>query len=116
MKRMTTAKGEKRRHPRIPVGMSLEIHLKGHPVSRAQGRILDLSDGGMAFESDAVMEEGMSFFLRAKLPLLIRGEVRSIRQAPAGRNRYGIRFHKIGLGSGDGARPQSFIAAQLARR
>lgn len=101
MKTIKSSPSEKRKHPRTPLGVALEIHLKGQLVDRAQGKILDLSEGGMTFVTDAVMEEGMSFYLRAKALPRIRGEVRSIRAAAAGMHRYGIRFHKIGVGMGD---------------
>ena len=107
---------EKRRYPRIPVGIGLEIHMKGQLVNRARGTIVDLSDGGMSFLSDAVMEEGMSFYLSAKMPLRIRGEVRSMREASSGLNRYGIRFHKIGFSGADESRPRTFINAHFEKR
>ena len=106
---------EKRKRPRIPVGIGLEIHMKGQPVSKARGTIVDLSDGGMSFLSDAVMEEGMSFYLSAKMPLLIRGEVRSMREASSGLSRYGIRFHKIGFSGADESRPKTFINAHFEK-
>jgi c-di-GMP-binding flagellar brake protein YcgR len=106
---------EKRKHPRTPVGIGLEIHMKGQMVSKARGTIVDLSDGGMSFLSDAMMEEGMSFYLSAKMPLRIRGEVRSIREASAGMNRYGIRFHKIGFSGADESRPKTFVSAHFEK-
>lgn len=89
-------KEEKRKHARTPVGIALDVHLSGQAAGKASGRIVDLSDGGMAFQTEAVMEKGMSFFLGGKLPVRIRGEVRSIRDLDLGQHRYGIRFHKIG--------------------
>lgn len=106
---------EKRKHPRTPVGIGLEIHMKGQLVEKARGTIVDLSDGGMSFLSDAVMEEGMSFYLSAKMPLRIRGEVRSIRPASTGMTRYGIRFHKIGFSGADESRPADFVSARMSR-
>lgn len=114
MARTTTKPDEKRKHPRVPSKITLVIHAKGLPVSRVNGKILDLSVGGMAFESDAVLEEGMSLFFKINWPLTIRGEVRSIRDTAARTRRYGVRFHKIGSVP-KGSQPESFIAAQFRK-
>lgn len=93
---MTNATVEKRRFPRVPLGISMDITAQGLPNGRLQGEIRDLSQGGMTFESDAVLDEGMSLHLRLSLPLDIRGEVRHSRPSVSqGKYRYGVRFHKI---------------------
>lgn len=107
-------KKEKRKHPRVPVGISMDIHAKGLPVSRCHGAIIDLSTGGMAIETGTLLEEGTSLYLKVNIPLEIRGEVRHM-QHKSGRHRYGVRFHKINLGLGEEARPDRFIQAKFKK-
>ena len=85
-----------RRHERIPVGVTLDIQMRGAPDSKVRGTISDLSAGGMTFKSDAELEEGMTLHLSFNRDVQIRGEVRSVRGPAGGMRRYGIRFHKIG--------------------
>ncbi len=107
---------EKRRHKRIPVGISLDIRAKGGGVSKCRGMIADLSVSGMTFKTDAELEKGMSLYLKLNIPLEIRGEVRHIRSsASGGLNRYGVHFHKIGIVTPDESKPGSFIAAKFRK-
>lgn len=111
-----TAEAEKRKHPRYPLGITMDIHAKGHAVGKCRGTIVDLSVGGMAFKTNAVLEEGMSLYLKINIPLEIRGEVRHTRgSASGGMHRYGVRFHKIGYISPDEIRPENFIAAKFQK-
>lgn len=114
---MTTArKSEKRKHPRFPVGITMDIHAKGHTVGKCRGTILDLSVGGMAFKSNAELEEGMSLYLKVNLPLEIRGEVRHTKGTlSGGMHRYGVRFHKIGYSVPESIKPEHFIAAKFQK-
>jgi hypothetical protein len=108
---------EKRKHPRFPVGINLEIRADGHAVGKCRGSIADLSVGGMAFKTDAVLEEGMSLYLKLNIPLEIHGEVRHIKgSAVGGMHRYGVRFHKLGYQLAESSKPQTFIAAQFQRK
>jgi hypothetical protein len=108
---------EQRKHERFPVGINLEIRAGGHAVGKCRGAIVDLSVVGMAFKTDAVLEEGMSLYLKLNIPLEIHGEVRHMKGAPAvGMRRYGVRFHKIGYQMPDTNKPQTFIAAQFQRK
>jgi len=36
-------KDDKRKHPRYPVGLAMDIHAKGHSVQKCRGTITDLS-------------------------------------------------------------------------
>ena len=72
-------KSEKRKHPRFPVGITMDIHAKGHTVGKCRGTISDLSVGGMSFKSTAVLEAGASLYLKINIPLEVRGDVRHIR-------------------------------------
>lgn len=87
---------EQRRHPRTTLGVTLDINLSGDGPSRCRGTIADLSQGGMTFKSDVVLEKGMTLHLKLPSEIEIRGEVRSVGAAVAGQRRYGVRFHKIG--------------------
>ena len=87
---------EQRRHPRTAVGATFEINLSGETAGRCRGVISDLSQGGMTFKSDAVLEQGMTLHLKLPSEIEIRGEVRSVGAVVAGQRRYGVRFHKIG--------------------
>ena len=110
---------EKRKHPRFPVGISMDIHAKGQTVGKCRGTISDLSVGGMAFRTNSMLEEGCSLYLKINIPLEIRGEVRHIKAGPGasgGMYRYGVRFHKIGFsGAEEGGKPETFIAARFQK-
>lgn len=92
----TFAAPDQRRHPRTTVGVALDIRLSGENALRCRGVIADLSQGGMTFESDALLEKGMTLHLKLPTDIQIRGEVRHVGAPVAGQRRYGVRFHKIG--------------------
>lgn len=109
-------KNEKRKHPRFPVGMTMDIHAKGEMVEKCRGTIADLSVGGMTFKTNAVLDKGMSLYLKLNLPLEIRGEIRHTKGSlSGGMHRYGVRFHKIGSATPDAIRPKNFIAAKFQK-
>ena len=108
---------EKRRHPRFPVGITLEVRTDGQRVGKCRGSIVDLSVGGMAFKTDTLLEEGMCLYLKLNIPLEVRGEIRHMKgSAVGGMHRYGVRFHKIGYMAADATKPQTFIAAQFRKK
>ncbi len=90
---------EQRRHPRVPLGVTLDISMQGPISGKCRATITDLSAGGMTFKTDADFEKGMTLHLRLNSELQIRGEVRSVLGPTGGQRRYGVRFHKIGLNS-----------------
>jgi len=84
---------EKRRHPRVALGLKMNI-------GNRRGSITDLSQGGMTFKTNAELAEGMSLCLtlgKPNIPLEIRGEVRHAGASSGGVHCYGVRFHKIGF-------------------
>jgi hypothetical protein len=87
---------EQRRHPRTAMGVNLEFNITGETAMRCRGVIADLSQGGMTFKSDALLEKGMTLHLKLPTQIEIRGEVRHVGAPIAGQRRYGVRFHKIG--------------------
>lgn len=92
----TMTASEQRRHPRTAVGVTLDFRLTGESAARCRGTITDLSQGGMTFKSDALLEQGMTLHLKLPSSIQIRGEVRSVGAVVSGQRRYGVRFHKIG--------------------
>ena len=92
----TFAVPEQRRHPRTAVGATFALRLSGEAAGLFRGAICDLSQSGMTFKSDAVLERGMTLHLKLPTEIEIRGEVRSVGASVAGQRRYGVRFHKIG--------------------
>jgi hypothetical protein len=107
---------EKRRHPRFPVGITLNLHAKGQTVTKCRGTIRDLSMSGMSFITNAHLEEGSVLYLKINIPLEIRGEIRHIRVGAGGNvHRYGVRFHKIGFEDKGQDRPESFVTARFQR-
>lgn len=107
---------EKRKHPRFPVGITMDIRAHGESVGTCRGSITDLSVGGMAFKTNAGLEEGMTLYLKVNIPLEIRGEVRHSRGSlTGGLHRYGVRFHKIGFTTPEASKPEHFIAAKFQK-
>lgn len=105
---------EKRKHPRFPVGITMDIHTKGQTISKCRGTITDLSVSGMTFRTSAALEEGSVLFLKINIPLEIRGDIRHIRAgSTGGMHRYGVRFHRIGFEVVGGERPENFITAKF---
>lgn len=116
MAKKSVGAGEKRRHPRFPVGITMDIHTKGESVGKVRGTITDLSVSGMTLKTNSELEEGCVLYLKINIPLEIRGEVRHIRSGSGGgTHRYGVRFHRIGLEGPGQARPDSFIAAKFQK-
>jgi len=109
-----TAK-EKRKHPRFPVGITMDIHAKGHTIGKCRGTITDLSVSGMTLKTNSELEEGCVLYLKINIPLEIRGEVKSIRSGRGGLHRYGVRFHHIGSEGTKDSRPANFIAAKFQK-
>lgn len=118
---MTAVKGartaaDKRKHPRFPIGITMDIFAKGHTVGKCRGTIADLSVGGMSFKTNALLEPGMCLYLKLNIPLEIRGEVTNTKvSAAGGMHRYGVRFHKIGYNNPEEAKPESFVAAKFQK-
>lgn len=89
-------KKDKRRHPRVPVDLSIDILAHGEASGKCRGTIADLSPSGMTFKSSAELEPGMCLYLKLNPSLEIRGEVRHSKGSTAGgMHRYGVLFHKI---------------------
>lgn len=108
--------GEKRRHPRFPVGISMDLHTKGQSVTKCRGTISDLSVSGMTFRTNTELDEGNILYLKINIPLEIRGEVRHMKSAVRGGfHRYGVRFHRIGFEEKGQSKPEKFITARFQK-
>jgi hypothetical protein len=92
----TFGTADQRKHPRTAVGATFDINLSGEGALRCRGVISDLSQGGMTFSSDALLEKGMTLHLKLPTKIQIRGEVRHVGAPIGGQRRYGVKFHKIG--------------------
>ena len=113
---MKTKVIEKRREPRFPVGIAMDIHTRGHSVGKCRGTIMDLSVSGMSFKTNTSLEEGSVLYLKINIPLEIRGEVRHMKSAlSGGSHRYGVRFHKISFEDTVQVRPENFISAKFQK-
>ena len=88
---------EKRRHPRVWLGVTLDFRMQGPAAGKCRGTIADLSAGGMTFKTDTELEKGMTLHLCMNPGLQIRGEVLNVLGPAGGQRRYGVRFHKVGL-------------------
>ena len=107
---------EKRKHQRVPVGITMDIVARGASVGKCRGTIADLSMGGMTFKSNAELEKGMCLHLKLNIPLEIRGEIcHAEGGSSGGLHRYGVRFHKIGYTLPESAKPENFIAAKFQK-
>jgi len=94
---------EKRKHPRFPVGLSLDINASGTMLGKCRGTIADVSATGMTFKTNAELEEGMHVLINLNATTF-RGEVRHVQGAEhGGLHRYGVRFHKIDFDSQRGS-------------
>ena len=115
-KKNKISRSEKRRHPRYPVGITMDIHEGGGLTQdKVRGTITDLSISGMTFKTNKQLEEGSMLYLKINIPLEIRGEVRHIRGG-APLHRYGVRFHKIGFAGSGPRKPASFINAKFRKK
>jgi hypothetical protein len=92
------AVSDNRRAPRTALGVTLDLRVAGDQPTTCRAVIADVSPKGMSIETDAVLEEGMTLHLKVPRTMDIRGEVRHAGVSASGRRRYGVRFHKIGLG------------------
>jgi len=88
---------ERRRHPRYPIHVVFDI-LDGEPALRGQGRgaIVDLSEGGAAFESEAFLEKGQHVHFEIPVPIGVWAKVLRVRKEGV-RTQYAVEFGKVRL-------------------
>ncbi|MEK6544229.1 MAG: PilZ domain-containing protein [Elusimicrobiota bacterium] len=85
---------ERRKFARHQTSLSLTIPGHSSRGIPAKAQVVDISEGGLGFETSQKMELGSSFTLSLDLPLTVQGDI--VRAAPQGRKfRYGVRFHRV---------------------
>ncbi len=87
---------ERRKHEREELTIVFNI-LDGTPELKGQNRgtILNLSEGGAAFESDAFLQKGQNLFFELPLPVRVWAKVLRVQEGV--RNRYGVKFERVRL-------------------
>jgi hypothetical protein len=88
---------ERRRHPRFPISVVFEI-LDGKPSLKGQGRgaVLNISLGGVLFESEAFLEKGQHVYFELPIPVKVWAEVLRVRREGV-RTQYAVKFTKVRL-------------------
>lgn len=89
-----TGSKEKRRFKRFPANITLEISDNMKPGKKIAAIITDISEGGLAFESNQKLEMGSSVNLQVETPLSVQGGVVHVEERGA-KFRYGIRFSSV---------------------
>lgn len=87
---------DKRKAPRMPTSILIDVNEAGTAVSKHRGHVADLSVTGMALDTPLTLEKGSSLFLKIDIPIEVRGEIVRV-QKKAGAVRYGIRFMDLGF-------------------
>lgn len=107
---------EQRKHPRVPIDITLDMFAKGSVVSRGPGRLTDLSLGGVKIETKAVFHIGehvvLRFDLTGGLPLDIEGVIVRRLTHPNSID-YGVKFTSLGFFKK--LKMKRFVLARLAR-
>jgi c-di-GMP-binding flagellar brake protein YcgR len=84
---------ERRRHPRAPEEMKFAV--QGGPLPAgviSHGVMVDISEGGAAFECDAKIPEGQVIAFELRLPIHVTAKIVRSGDAPEGKFRYGMEF------------------------
>jgi hypothetical protein len=99
-KKKTAAKKtvqERREYPRVPTQILLDIRPPVPGVEESVGGVIvNLSLGGLAFESLSRLSPGTDIYVAMEKPLVLTGKV--VHVFPNGNtHRYGVRFTNLGL-------------------
>jgi c-di-GMP-binding flagellar brake protein YcgR len=87
---------ERRQHIRVPTHIMLEIRPPVPGADEVEGVVVNLSLGGLAFESPSKLAPGTDIYVLMEKPLTMTGKV--VHAFPNGnQRRYGVRFTSIGL-------------------
>ena len=110
------AGAEKRKHPRVEVGIMMDIYTRGRFTKLGPGYIKNLSLGGMCIETPADFVVGIPLNLRIALtkssPFDILGKVVWKQEYPP-RFVYGIKFVEMDFGVKH--KINKYILARLAK-
>ncbi len=87
---------ERRRYPRVPTKILLDVRPPFSSSSEMGGVVVNLSLGGLAFESTTRLETGTDIYIAMENPLALVGRI--VHAFPNGHlYRYGIRFTSLGV-------------------
>ena len=95
-KKTSRSQKEKRQYPRVPTSILLDVREPDPDAKKTGGMVVDLSLGGLAFESGSKLAAGTDLFIGMEMPLALFGRI--VHAFPNGdKYRYGVRFMKLGL-------------------
>ncbi|MBN1384831.1 MAG: PilZ domain-containing protein [Elusimicrobia bacterium] len=87
---------EKRRRPRVPTSILIDVNEVGSAVTKHRGHVADLSITGLALDTSFSLDIGASLFLKIDIPIEVKGKIVRA-QKKAGTMRYGVRFQELGF-------------------
>ncbi len=86
---------EQRKHNRVPATIVTQLHTPDSTLSKGKGCVVDLSLGGMGFESESEFDNNTDIFFTMNLPIEIQGKIVRIDRKGT-LKRYGVKFTKLG--------------------
>jgi hypothetical protein len=88
---------DRRKHTRFPISVVFDI-LDGETALEGQGRgaVINLSEGGAAFESEAFLEKGQHMYFELPVPIKIWAKVLRVKREGV-RTQYAVQFDKVKL-------------------
>ncbi len=85
---------EKRRHRRLPTTIVADIYSGETLELNGKGCVFDLSNSGIAFETNFKLDEKKPFFMRLNIPMEVMCEIIRTEEKD-GIYRYGVKFSKL---------------------
>ena len=91
------ATDDRRKHTRFPISVVFDI-LDVETTLSGQGRgaIVNLSEGGAAFESEAFLEKGQHVYFELPVPVRVWAKVLRVKREGV-RTQYAVQFDKVKL-------------------
>jgi hypothetical protein len=90
---------DKRKHTRFPISVVFDIlDSDGQAPLEGQGRgaVVNLSEGGAAFESEAFLEKGQHVYFELPVPVRIWAKILRVKREGV-RTQYAVEFDKVKL-------------------
>ncbi|MFC1521817.1 PilZ domain-containing protein [Elusimicrobiota bacterium] len=85
---------EKRRCERHPANFTLDLSKSKGPAKGMQASVVDISNGGMAFETSKKIDVGSFMSIGLNAPFRVHGDIAYCR-VYGKKYRYGLRFHHV---------------------
>lgn len=85
---------EKRRHRRLPTTIVADIYNGETLELNGKGCVFDLSNSGIALETNFKLDEKKPFFMRLNIPMEVMCEILRTEEKD-GIYRYGVKFSKL---------------------